>query len=102
MSSTTDRDDPRLNNILPDGQQEVHVVLSEEERAKGWVRPYRDTYNHQRCGGDTRMGRAIAETYARDPRFYSGTFCMRCGTYFPLDEFRWLENGKVTDIVVGS
>lgn len=49
------------------GQQKGYVVLSEEERAKGWVRPYRDSYTHKSCGGVTTMGRPIAETYARDP-----------------------------------
>ena len=35
------------------------------------------------------MGVALAETYARDPEFYSGTLCVACNTHFPLDEFVW-------------
>lgn len=84
MSVTTDRLDPGLQRIRPDGQQERYLVLSDEERAKGFVRPVRTTYKHLACGTVTTMGRAIAETYARDPGFYNGTFCSGCGTHFRL------------------
>lgn len=80
------------------GMQKGYVVLSEEERAKGFVRPYRDRYVHTVCGAVTRMGQPIAETYARNPKFYSGTFCVGCRTHFPLDQFKWLGS----DEVVGS
>jgi hypothetical protein len=30
------------------------------------------------------MGREIAETYARNPQFYGGTYCAGCKTHFPL------------------
>ena len=66
------------------GQQKAYVVLSEEERAKGFVRPVRRSYVHDACGGMTTMGQALAETYARDPSFYSGTFCSHCGSHFPV------------------
>jgi hypothetical protein len=46
MGTTEDRDDPALRNIGPDGMQEKYLVLSEEDRAKGWVRPFRDSYIH--------------------------------------------------------
>ena len=72
------------------GMQKGYVVLSEEERAKGFVRPVRRTYTHLKCGTDTTMGQALAETYARDPGFYSGTFCVNCRAHFPVDEFVWL------------
>lgn len=84
--------------LRPDGQQKGYVVLSEDERAKGWVRPYRDSYVHSTCGVRTTMGRALAETYARDPSFYNGTFCAGCRTHFPLNEFVW----DGTDEQVGS
>ena len=71
------------------GQQKGYVVLSAEERAKGFVRPVRDVYVHKVCGSETRMGLALAETYARDPSFYSGTFCCYCRTHRPLVEFVW-------------
>lgn len=97
---TTDRNDPRLHNILPNGQQEVYLVLSEEERAKGFVRPVRRSYKHLACGSVTRMGLALSETYARDPKFYGGTMCVACGTHFPLrlpdgvPAFVWDEDGQ--------
>jgi hypothetical protein len=31
----------------------------------GWIRPYRDSYIHDKCGALTKMGRALSETYAR-------------------------------------
>lgn len=78
------------------GQQKGYVVLSEADRLLGWVRPYRDSYVHTTCGALTKMGRSIAETYARDPKFYSGTFCVGCRAHFPLDQFVW--DGS-TDVV---
>ena len=139
------------------GQHEAYWVLSDEERAKGFVRPVRDTYRHvgrrvcgklvsldvplpagkvawicmlephgseeecghlaqsasaselERvyatglfggCGTTTSMGRKLAETYARDFRFYSQTFCVTCRGRFPVGEsgeFVWadLDGGKV-------
>lgn len=80
------------------GQQKGYVVLTDEERAKGFVRPVRDKYVHTKCGALTQMGRSIAETYARDPSFYSGTFCVGCRTHLPLSEFVW----DGTNEIVGS
>lgn len=37
-------------------QQKGYVVLSAEERAKGFVRPVRRSYVHNKCGGLTKMG----------------------------------------------
>lgn len=77
-------------DINPDtGQQKGYVVLTPEERAKGFVRPVRLTYVHLPCGTVTTMAQSIAETYARDPGFYSGTFCIGCREHFPLDQFVW-------------
>lgn len=84
--------------LKPNGQQKGYVVLSDEERAKGFIEPVRHTYTHATCGGDTTMGQALAETYARDPGFYSGTFCCACGAHFPVGEFVW----KGTTRRVGS
>lgn len=125
----------------PDGQQRGYVVLSAEERAKGFVRPVRTSYVHvgppgpkgtlrdltpdeaerygsgadpfvkfevyppemapktgrfwtqadldavaKGCGALTTMGRALAETYARDPAFYGATFCVGCKTHLPVGE----------------
>jgi hypothetical protein len=80
------------------GMQKGYVALCPEERAKGFVRPVRRTYTHLICRTDTTMGLALAETYARDPGFYGGTFCCTCRAHFPLDEFVWAG----TDNKVGS
>lgn len=137
-----------------DGQQKSYLVLSDQERAKGFVRPVRLSYRHvgivgpqnplraltaeeheryggpdvgyvkfeaypegsQRssatgrfwtqaqldkvgkgCGAVTTMGQAIAETYAREPRFYGGTFCCHCGAHLPVGrdgEFVWEPDGS--------
>lgn len=73
------------------GMQKAYVVLSAEERAKGFIRHVRRSYVHnvQHCNAVTTMGLAIAETYARNPKFYSGTFCVRCKDHFPVAEFIW-------------
>lgn len=100
MGLTTDRNDECLNEIRPDGQQECYLILSDEERAKGFIRPVRRTYVHVVCGGSTRMGQAIAETYARNPKFYGGTFCVGCGDHFDLRldgvyQFHWDDDSGV-------
>src|SRR5262245_18589132 len=88
------------------GQHKSYVVLCPDERAKGFVRPYRDSYKHVGrlekiintgdygndkdfehrvggCGTITTMGRALSETYARDPSFYGATFCCGCNKHLP-------------------
>lgn len=125
------------------GLQKGYVVLSQEERAKGFIRPVRSSYTHigktppqnlqdltadeakryescgyvkyeaypesesprvgrywtqaeldaatkGGCGVTTTMGTAIAETYARDPKFYQHTYCAGCRSHFPVSEFRWV------------
>lgn len=142
-------DDRSHEQLRPDGQQQTYVVLSAEERAKGFVRPVRRTYVHvgvrpkyplvdltaeqaeradglgyikyekypeghgalgrywtkaqlnSGCGQPTSMGIALAETYAREPGFYGGTFCSHCGVHFPVGaagEFVW----QYTTIRVGT
>jgi len=89
---------PDHRELKPNGQQKDYVVLSAAERARGFVRPVRRTYVHQKCGVATTMGQSIAETYARDPHFYSGTFCVGCGSHFPVGadgEFVWDDGSKV-------
>lgn len=141
MSLTTDRNDPALKETGPDGQQKSYLVLSEEERQKGFVRPVRCGYKHvgerpkfpvreltteeherydkfhymyyeeypdgrggmfwtderirSGCGTVTTMGRALAETYARDPKFYGATFCAGCGRHLPVAEFIWMDGSVV-------
>ena len=91
-------DDYSHTELKPNGQQQEYIVLTAEERAKGFVRPVRDSYIHKVCGALTKMSREIAETYARDPKFYDGTFCISCRKHLPLAEFVW----DGTDEIVGS
>jgi hypothetical protein len=94
---TNDPDEARGSGVDPaTGQQRLYWVLSDEERAKGFVRPVRRSYVHAKelggCGAVTTMGQAIAETYAVDPKAYSGTLCASCGAHFPVGEngqFKW-------------
>lgn len=143
---------PGFTDKKENGQQVDYLVLCPEERAKGFVRPYRDSYIHAGkklrgelemldepvknevtgkmyaaidrfelshgakagtyltqeevdqikhtghyggCGTLTKMSSSIAETYARNPKFYSGTFCCGCGKHFPVGEFTWEPDGSV-------
>ncbi len=77
------------------GQHKAYIVLCEEERAKGFIRPYRDRYLHSTCGTVTTMGQSLSETYARDPTFYGATFCCGCNAHFPVAEFTWSKDGAI-------
>lgn len=112
--STTDGE-PLSQSPDDVGQHKNYVVLSEEERSKGFVRPLRRGYIHvgvggheidpndpskhgrtgEGCGVLTKMGLALCETYARDPKFYGATFCCGCNKHLPVAEFVWEEDGKV-------
>jgi len=49
VGTTSDRNDPRLGHGVDDApvpQNETYLVLADTERAKGFVRPYRDSYRH--------------------------------------------------------
>ena len=54
MGLTTDPSDPRLghgSDAQPVDQHDVYLVLSDEERARGFVRPVRRTYVHVGIAG---------------------------------------------------
>lgn len=111
MGTTNDPADPRLGrgaDSEPRDQNEVYLVMSKEERERGFVRPVRRKYIHwtkadgkpvpvvvinangfKGCGGVTRMGLDIAETYARDPHSYGSTYCVHCRMHLPVSEFTW-------------
>jgi hypothetical protein len=96
MPVTDDPSDPRLTRGVDDtprGQAEAYLVLSDEERARGFVRPVRRAYVHDTCRTETTMAQTIAETYARDPGFYGSTYCVHCGMHRPVSEFYWTEGG---------
>jgi hypothetical protein len=98
MGVTSDRNDPGLTELDAAGMQRTYLILSDGERALGFVRPVRTTYVHQSCGAATSMGISIAETYARNPSFYDGTYCSRCGSHFPVGadgQFVWDDGSKV-------
>lgn len=71
-----------------------------------WTAAQLDAVGSGACGTVTTMGRAIAETYGRDPKFYGSTFCYACGKHFPVGatgEFVWINaDGCVTDERVGT
>jgi hypothetical protein len=85
---------PAPRQIEERGQHGDYWILSETEREKGFVRPLQVTYRHAGCGLSTVMAMAIAETFARDPTFYSHTFCVHCRTHRPLVEFHWVEDDQ--------
>lgn len=107
-------DEVRREQTKESGQHAGYIVLCPDERAKGFVRPYRDAYKHVGrveelvadnsrpshtvrvggCGTVTTMGRALSETYARDPNFYSHTFCVNCNRHLPVTEFIWTADGQ--------
>lgn len=101
MGLTSDRNDPRLghgSDTEPTGQNEVYLVLSDDELAKGFVRPVRNAYRHLTCGSTTTMGQKLSETYAANPSFYGATFCCHCDLHRPVGEngeFEWLDGSKV-------
>jgi hypothetical protein len=89
---TSDPTDPRLthgSDTEPAPQADAYLILSEADRALGFVRPVRNSYVHDTCGVVTRMSQGLAETYARNPKFYGSTYCVGCSMHRPVSEFRW-------------
>lgn len=106
---TTDPTDPNLGHGVdekPVPQHKAYLVLSEQERAKGFVRPVRRKYQHMRgakaCRTVTTMGLALCETYARDPKFYGSTYCCACSMHLPVEDFDWIEADGSTGPSVGT
>lgn len=95
---TSDPRDPRLTrgvNEQPVAQSEVYLVLPEEAREEEeYVRPLRTSYKHSTCGGTTTMAKPIAQTYARNPKFYGATYCCTCRMHLPVGEFVWSDDGE--------
>lgn len=97
----TNPDDPRLTHGIdeqPVVQADAYLVLSEAERAKGFIRPVRRSYIHTGgsapCGSVTTMSQALAETYSRDPSFYGATYCCVCRKHLAVSEFIWDGDGS--------
>ncbi len=91
MSLTTDPHDPKLKEGQknPTGQHSVYLVLSEEERAKGFVRPYRDAYVH--------VGQKIKRHDGTDPNHRKGNLYGRLikigESDYPANDYYTEENG---------
>ena len=102
MTHTTDPHDPRLghgSDDVPRPQQEAYLVLAEEIRRRGFVRPVMRSYQHLACGAVTTMSQPIAETYAAKPHFYGSTYCVACQMHRPVGndgEFIWVSTAHVT------
>lgn len=63
------------------GQHSSYIVLCEEERAKGFVRPYRDRYQHvgrKVCGKSVPQGLGISPLFCLMPPDHDGD----CGEVF--------------------
>jgi hypothetical protein len=97
MATTSDPNHPDLTrgpdpaNSTP-GMAPVYLVLTDAERAAGFVAPVRRTYIHHTCGTTTTIAQTIAETYARNPTFYGSTYCATCYNHRPIGEtgeFTW-------------
>lgn len=70
-------------------QNQVYLILSEEERSKGFIRPIYTSYTHKVCNTSTSMGLELCETYARNPKFYGSTYCCHCQKHCLVSEFIW-------------
>ena len=91
LITTTDYQNPDLTEVTERGLRKAYMVLN-PDLPLGYVRPVRYAYVHLTCGEPTVMFHEIAETYARDPRFYTHTYCATCEEHFPVGkdgEFVW-------------
>ena len=99
MTKTTiDKNHPELKHGIDTeetDQSDVYLVLSDEEKSKGFIRPVRTEYVHDTCGTSTKMGISIAETYARNPKFYGSTYCVHCKKHLSVSEFKWNDGSEV-------
>jgi|ERR1039458_7805382 hypothetical protein len=94
MSFTTDPKDPELGHGVDDKpipQHKKYLVLPDGGE---YIRPYRTTYVHGKCGVATTMNGTISATYAKNPKFYGSTYCVGCRKHLPVSEFKW-KDGEV-------
>ena len=99
MSRLTD--DPRDPDLLgriddvPAPPARAYLVLPFDDRASGFIRPFRTFFIHDACGTRTTMHREIAETIAVEPRFYAVLYCQHCRKHRPIGEFHWADGKMV-------
>lgn len=70
---------------------EVYPESMSPRTGRYWTQAEMDAVD-KGCGTVTSMPQSIAETYAREPGYYSSTFCCGCGKYLPVGdrgEFVW-------------
>lgn len=72
-----------------DGQYENYPTTNEGE----FEQPVRESYVHEECGTTTTMTGDLPESVARDPTFYTKTFCAGCNEHVPVEEVHWEEDG---------
>ena len=72
--------------IIP---QKTKDMITDTEKARGFVRPIRSVIVHKACGERNVLTDAVAEMYARDPKGNTNALCVACGNYFPVVEFNW-------------
>lgn len=92
---TCDPSDPRLghgSDEKPVPQNKAYLV--DCDVTKKFVRPVRQAYIHKTCGSITTMSAPLAETYAKDPKFYGSTYCVSCRMHRPVSEFIWDDGSK--------
>lgn len=82
----------KLRDLLPDEEhhREFGYVKFEADgygpgKDRLWTQEGLDRVG-KGCRQVTTMVLALAETYARDPGFYGGTFCAACCAHFPVGE----------------
>lgn len=77
----------------PDGQQTSYARMSDQcLKNKRPLRPVQKRYRHLVCLTQTEMHTKMAESLARDPKFYVALFCAKCKGHFkcgPDGEFLW-------------
>ena len=61
-------------------------MMAEEQEAISFVRRVRRSYKHLKCYTVSIMSQELAESYARNPDFYSGAFCCCCLENFPVGQ----------------
>jgi hypothetical protein len=85
VSLTSDPEDPRLGHgadTAPRDQNAVYLVLSEEERAKGFVRPVRRSYRHAGIRGPRYPLRDLTDG---EQESYAGSGYVKYEEYPPDD-----------------
>lgn len=103
MSLTTDPKDPRLGHgtdPAPGPQNDAYLILSEEERAKGFVRPVRVAYRHVGIAGPAHplrditgeeAGRYAGEGYVQYEKYPDGDRAL--GRYWTAEQLEAVGKG---------